>query len=124
MKGVGLLTAATLLAELPPITPDSDPRALCSWAGLTPRRRQSGSVERPARLGRAGNTYLRQALYMPALVAKRWNPALRDFASRLKASGKSTPAILGAVSHKMLRILLGMLRSNSDFNPNYSPQKS
>jgi transposase len=124
MKGVGLLTAATLLAELPPITSDSDPRALCSWAGLTPRRRQSGSVERPARLGRTGNAYLRHALYMPALVAKRWNPCLRNFAARLKANGKSTPAILGAISHKMLRILIGMLRSGTDFNPNWSPQKT
>jgi transposase len=123
LKGVGLVTAATLLAELPPITPRTDPRALCSWAGLTPRRRQSGSIELPSRLGRAGNAYLRHALYMPALVAKRWNPCLQTFAARLKANGKSTPAILGAISHKMLRILIGMLRSSSDFNPNYSSQK-
>lgn len=123
MKGVGLITAATLVAELPPITKDTDPRAICSWAGLTPRRRQSGTVELPARLGRAGNAYLRHALFMPALVAKRWNPCLRSFAARLKAAGKSTRAILGAISHKMLRILIGMLRSNSDFNPNWSPQK-
>jgi transposase len=60
---------------------------------------------------------------MPALVAKRWNPCLAAFAARLKAKGKSTPAILGAISHKMLRILVGMLRSNSNFDPNWSPQK-
>jgi transposase len=123
-KGVGLLTAATVVAELPPITPDTDPRALCSWAGLTPRRRQSGAFELPARLGRSGNAYLRSALYMPALVAKRWNPTLRAFALRLKANGKSTPAILGALSHKMLRILVAMLRSCSDFNPLYAAKKS
>lgn len=122
-KGIGLITAATVLAELPPIGPDTDPRAICSWAGLTPKRRQSGQLELPARIGRAGNAYLRHALYMPALVAKRWNPCLAAFAARLKANGKSTPAILGALSHKMLRILVGMLRSNSDFNPNWSPQK-
>lgn len=122
-KGVGLVTAATVWAELPPIDAHSDPRALCSWAGLTPRRRQSGQVELPTRIGRAGNAYLRQALYMPALVAKRWNPCLAAFAARLKAKGKSTPAILGAISHKLLRILVGMLRSNSDFDPSWSPQK-
>jgi transposase len=123
-KGIGLVTAATILAELPPIGPDSDPRAICSWAGLTPRRRQSGQLELPSRIGRAGNAYLRHALYMPALVAKRWNPCLAAFAARLKAKGKSTPAILGAISHKMLRILVGMLRSNSNFDPNWSPQKT
>jgi transposase len=123
-KGVGLVTAATVLAELPPISEDSDPRAICSWAALTPRRRQSGQVELPARIGRAGNAYLRNALYMPALVAKRWNPCLAAFANRLKAKGKSTSAILGAVSHKMLRILVGMLRSKTDFDPNWSSQKT
>lgn len=121
-KGVGLLTAAITLGELPPITSQSDSRALCAWAGLTPQRWQSGKTELPARLCRRGNTYLRQALYMPALVAKRHNPVLRAFAQRLAANGKSTPAILGAVSHKMLRILIGLLRSNSDFDPNWSVQ--
>ncbi len=123
LKGVALITAATLVAELPPITAQTDPRAICSWAGLTPRRRQSGTTELPARLGRAGNAYLRHALYMPALVAKRWNPCLRAFAERLKASGKSTPAILGAISHKMLRILVALLRSNCDFDPNWRPKQ-
>jgi len=123
-KGVGLVTAAALLAELPPIGKDADPRTICSWVGLTPRRRQSGTVELPARIGRAGNTYLRDALYMPALVAKRWNPCLAAFAARLKANGKTNPAILGAISHKMLRILVGMLRSNTNFDPNWSYQKT
>jgi transposase len=123
MKGIGLITAAITIAELPPITSDSDPRAICAWAGLTPARRQSGRTELPARLSRKGNVHLRQALYMPALVAKRYNPVLRAFALRLAANGKSNRAILGAVAHKMLRILVGLLRSNSDFDPNWSPKK-
>jgi transposase len=123
-KGVGLITAAITIAELPPISAQSDPRALCAWAGLTPRRWQSGNTELPARLSRKGNVYLRQALYMPALVAKRYNPLLRAFAQRLADHGKSTPAILGAISHKMLRILIGLLRSNSDFDPDWSLQKT
>ncbi len=123
-KGVGLVTAAITLAELPPVTAASDPRALCAWAGLTPKRWQSGQTEGRTRLCRKGNVYLRQALYMPALVAKRYNPTLRAFAQRLAENGKSTPAILGALSHKMLRILIGLLRSNTDFDPNWSLQKN
>jgi transposase len=123
-KGVGLITAAITLAELPPVTAQSDPRALCAWAGLTPKRWQSGNTEWPARLCRKGNVYLRQALYMPALVAKRYNPLLRLFAQRLAQKGKSTPAILGAISHKMLRILIGLLRSQTDFDPHWSLQEN
>ncbi len=121
VPGIGLLTAAIVVAELPPITPQSDPRALCAWTGVTPRRWQSGQSEGPSHLSRKGNAYLRQALYMPALVAKRFNPLLHSFALRLAANGKSSPSILGALSHKLLRILVGLLRSNSDFNPLHSP---
>ena len=123
-KGIGLVTAAVVLAELPPINAGADVRALSAWAGLTPHRRQSGHTEWPARLSRKGNAYLRNALYMPALVARRHNPLLRAFAARLQAAGKRSGAILGAVSHKLLRILVGLLRSHRDFDPNWAPQKS
>lgn len=124
LKGVGLVTAATVVAELPPITAQTDPRAIAAWCGLTPRRWQSGPREWVTRLSRKGNAYLRQALYMPALVAKRHNPLLRAFAQRLAAKGKTNGAILGALSHKMLRILVGLLRTNTDFDPNWSFQKN
>ncbi len=124
LKGVGLVTAATTIAELPPVTPESDPRALCAWAGLTPRRWKSGQLELPAHLSRKGNAYLRQALYMPALVAKRHNPLFRRFAERLAANGKTTGAVLGAIAHKMLRILVGLLKTQTDFDPNWSFKKT
>jgi transposase len=119
VKGIGLITAATIVAELPPITAKTDPRTICGWAGLTPRRWQSGQTEWRSRLSRKGNAYLRNALYMPALVAKRFNPVFRAMATRLAAKGKTNGAILGAISHKMLRIAVGLLRSNSDFDPNW-----
>ncbi|HVZ62999.1 MAG TPA: IS110 family transposase [Lacunisphaera sp.] len=121
-KGIGLITAAVAIAELPPIDRHTDPRAISAWTGLTPRRWQSGRTELPARLSRKGNAYLRQALFMPALVAQRHNPLLRAFAQRLAANGKRPGAILGAVSHKLLRIIVGLLRSQTDFDPNWSPQ--
>lgn len=124
LKGVGLITAATAVAELPPITPQSDPRTICGWAGLTPRRHQSGNGEWRTTISRKGNAYLRDALYMPALVARRYNPVLRAFANRLKANGKTSRAILGAVAHKMLRIFVGLLKSNTDFDPAWSFQKN
>lgn len=124
IKCIGLVTAATLVAELPPITPQTDPRAISAWAGLIPRRRQTGRTEWRSFLSRKGNAYVRNALYMPSLVAKRFNPTLRAFASRLAANGKSNPAILGAIAHKLLRIAVGLLKSKTDFDPNWAFQKS
>jgi hypothetical protein len=100
-KGVGLVTVAAVVAELPPITEQTDPRAISAWAGLTPRRWQSGPREWATRLSRKGHAHLRQVLYMPALVAKRHNPLLRTFAQQLAARGKTQ----GGIPHKMLRIL-------------------
>jgi len=118
-KGVGVITAATVIAELPPITAQTDPRTICAWAGLIPCRRQSGKTELPSRISKRGNRYLRHALYMPALTAKRFNPQIKTFAARLAERGKTKSAVLGAVAHKMLRILVGMLKHQSDYDPNW-----
>jgi transposase len=124
IKGIGDKTATVVLAELPPITPDSDPRALCAWCGLTPRRHQSGNFEGRAYLGRAGNVHLRKALFMPSLVAKNRNPVLQVFAQRLAQTGHRPTAILGAVSHKLLRLMIGLLKHQQDFDPNWHPKKT
>jgi transposase len=125
IPGIGEKTATVVVAELPPISPDSDPRALSAWAGLCPCRRQSGQWQGRSRLGRAGNVYLRRALYMPSLVAKRYNPRLRAFALRLASQSHHTHgAILGALSHKLLRIMIGLLRHQQDYDPNLYREKS
>jgi len=124
VKGIGRRTATIAIAELPTIQPHTDARAICAWVGLTPKRHQSGHTERRAHLSRKGNMYLRDALFMPALVAKRYNPLLKTFAQRLALKGKSNNSILGAIAHKLLRILVGLLKSNTNFDPNWSPKKT
>jgi transposase len=124
IKGLGLVTAATLVTELPPITEKTDPRSVCAWAGLVPRRRQTGRTESRSFISRKGNAHVRQALYMPALVAKRFNQTRHSFAERLATRGKSNPAILGAIAHKLLRIAVGLLRSKTNFDPHWSFSKT
>ena len=124
IKGVGWLTAVIAIAELPNVDQHTDARAICAWAGLIPKRWQSGKTELPSRLSKRGNRHLRQALFMPALVAKKHNPLLRAFADKLLAKGKRPGAIVGAVAHKMLRIIVGLLKSNSSFDPNWALNKT
>ena len=60
-------------------------RQAAPHAGLAPRREESGSsVRRNRGLGKEGSRYLRKALYMPALVAIKYNAPLSHFASRLR----------------------------------------
>jgi len=118
IKGIGSLTAAILLAEM--AGPDQVARArqAAAHAGLAPRREESGtSVRRRKGLGKEGNPYLRKALYMPALVALKYNPPLRAFAQRLTAKGKPKMAVVCAVMRKLLHIAFGVLKHQQPFNP-------
>jgi transposase len=63
--------------------------AVAAYAGLNPQQRQSGiSVNRPERISKIGNAVPRAALYLPALSAMRYNPAVVALVDRLKAQGR------------------------------------
>ena len=118
IKGIGSLTAAILLAEMAGPGQVQRARQAAAHAGLVPRHEQSGtSVRRNRGIGKEGNRYLRKALYMPALVAIKYNAPLRYFASRLRAAGKPKMKIVCAVMRKLIHIAFGILKHQQPFNP-------
>ncbi len=118
ITGIGSLTAAILLAEMARPGQVERARQAAAHAGLVPRREQSGSsVRRNRGLGRDGNRYLRKALYMPALVAIKYNAPLSHFASRLRSAGKPKMSIVCAVMRKLIHIAFGVLKHQQPFNP-------
>ncbi len=118
IPGVGTWTAARVLAEIDEIRGAVDARQLAAYAGLTPRERTSGSsVHRQPRLAKTGNSRLRRALYMPAIVALRHNPAVRALADRLRSRGKRPMVIVGAAMRKLLHLIYGVLKSGRPFDP-------
>jgi transposase len=122
IPGIGALTAIKLLAELPSVDTLPTARQAAAHAGLTPRHRQSGtSVRGRSRIAKTGNARLRHALYMPAIVAMRANPLLRQFAERLRAAGKAPRQIICAVMRKLLHQAYGVLKHATPFNPNHTP---
>ena len=89
-----------------------------AFVGLAPRRHESGSsVRGKARISRTGHTDLRQALYMPALVAYSRCAAFASFRQRLRAAGKPPKLIIVALMRKLLTIAQAILRSGQPFNP-------
>jgi transposase len=64
---------------------------------------------------------LRKALYMPAVVAKRHNPAIRAFCERLKANGKKGKAVICAAMRKLMHIAYAVLKSGKPFDPKFKP---
>jgi transposase len=99
-KGVGDNSALSLLAAMPELGKLSNNQAT-SLAGLAPFNRDSGNM-RGRRMIYGGRKEIRNALYMSALVASRYNPILKDFYQRLLANGKPKKLALIAVMRKLL----------------------
>jgi transposase len=116
VRGIARVSALHILAELVVLAPDMTARQWVAHAGLDPRHHESGtSVHKPARISRAGNRYLRSALFMPALVATQHDPNIRAFYQKLVDRGKTKMQAIVAVMRKLLHALHGMLRTDSDF---------
>jgi transposase len=115
IPGVGRQTAAMLLGSLPELGTVSGKEA-AALAGLAPRARDSGTVK-GVRTIFGGRGELRRALYMAAVSAMRFNPALRGFYARLRAAGKAAKVALVAVARKLLTIANAMVRDMQPWSP-------
>jgi transposase len=121
IPGIGAQTAAVLLAEIGRVEDYQSARQLAAYAGLTPSERSSGtSIHGKTRLSCTGNVRLRKALYMPAVVAMRYNPVLKAFSDRLLDRGKAKMQAIGAIMRKLVHLAFGILKSQQPFDPNYA----
>ncbi len=108
IPGVGETTAMALLIEMPEFG-GLEHGCVASLAGLAPIARDSGQ-HRGKRFIRGGRASLRQAVYMPALVAARFNPDLKTKYEALRAAGKPPKVALIAVMRKLLILANALLR--------------
>src|SRR3990167_9442817 len=85
-------------------------------AGIDPREYSSGrSVHKKTRISKAGNRHWRRALYMPALVAVRYDPHLRAFYHHPLEKGKEKLQALVAVMRKLLHAIFGMFKHHQPY---------
>ena len=117
VPGIGETSALYLAAELTLLPAGLGVRQWVAHSGLDPCHHQSGSsVRSPSRISRRGNRYLRQALYMPALVAVRHDPHLRGFYQALLQRHKKKLQALVAVARKILHAIYGMFRHDCAYD--------
>jgi transposase len=117
--GVGETLAALLLVEMPEPEVLRQSGEMVAYAGLNPSHHRSGtSIDRPTRISKIGNATLRSSLYMPALSAMRFNPAVAALVARLKQAGRLKPKqIVVAAMRKLLVICFGVLKTGKPFDP-------
>lgn len=115
--GIAKKTGPRILAELMMLPDDMSGPQWVAFAGLDPRPYESGtSTLKPRRITKAGNRYLREALYFPALVASQNDPNVKAFYEKLIAKGKKPLQALAAIMRKLLLAIWGMFKNNETWN--------
>lgn len=117
VPGVGDVTSAALIAGVPELG-KLNRQAIASLVGLAPFNHDSGRMHGQRSIW-GGRKTVRTALYMAAITAIRWNPAIRTFAQRLKQAGKKTKVVITACMRKLLITLNTMLKTNAIWKPTY-----
>lgn len=122
IPGIGILSAAQILAATLNFTLCDSPEQAASFAGLVPHARNSGtSVRGKSSVGCGGHARLRQSLYMAALSAVRFNPPVKSFYTRLIERGKPNKVARCAAARKLLHICWAVVVKQRDFDPNFVP---
>jgi transposase len=116
VKGVGRVTAQTLLADLPELG-RLNRKQIAALVGVAPFNHDSGTFRGQRRIW-GGRAPVRAVLYMASLSAKRFNPVIRLFYERLIAAGKPKKVALVACMRKLLTILNAMLRTGTPWRQN------
>jgi transposase len=124
ITGIGVQTAARLVAELGDPAAFRSAAALAAYVGVVPGTWQSGKRRLThARLAPTGHARLRAALWMPTLVAVRTNPWLRAYYERLRARGKLPKVALIAALHKLLFAIYSVAKHRRPFIPHLTVQR-
>jgi transposase len=117
VKGVGPTTASTLIAELPELGLLTR-KQITSLVGLAPLNRDSGTF-RGQRHIFGGRASVRRVLYVAALVASRFNPAIRACYERLVAAGKPKKVALVACMRKLLITINAIARDKTPWRADF-----
>lgn len=115
IPGIGRLTATTMLIDMPELG-HLDSKKIAALAGLAPMTQQSGKWQGKERIT-GDRSSIRRAIYMPALVAIRFNQDLRDKYQQLLKAGKAKKVAITAVMRRIIVLANTLLREDRDWQP-------
>ena len=125
LPGIGLLTAAIVLAETNGFDLIRNKRQLTSYAGFDIKEKQSGtSVKGKSRISKKGNKYLRKAMHLPALTAIRHNERFKAIFARLVSKHGIKMKAAVAIQRKLLEMIYTLYKTNKPFDKNYLMKKT
>ena len=114
--GLGPITTAWLVVGTVNFSLATTPEQLTAYVGLAPLPREAGSsVRGRRRIGHAGNSRVRMALYLATLNAARYNPTIKAFYQRLRAAGKPMKVARCAAARKLLHLAWALVKSRQPY---------
>lgn len=117
IPGIGERTSAIILAFYADTSRFTNSRQAAAFAGLDPRQYESGSsIKGKPRLSKIGHSFLRKAMYMPAMVTLYKTAWGKQFRNRLASAGKPNKLIIGAMTRKLIHVAFGVLKSAKPFD--------
>lgn len=120
IPGIGRKTAMMLVVLTDGFNRFESSSQLCSFCGLTPVIRQSGtSIKGRVRISKIGNSKLRNLLFMCSFTACKCNKACKEIYDRITEKGKSKKLALIAVCNKLLRQAFAIAKSGVEYNKEY-----
>jgi transposase len=120
IKGVGLITAATIIGETNGFTLFENKAQLVRYAGYDVQVFESGdSVKKESRISKQGNGHIRKALHFPALVVVKSNDVFKDLYTRVVSTTSIKMKAYVAVQRKLLVLIYTLYKKNVAFDPNY-----
>ena len=120
IPGLGTKTALFLIVITDGFDKFETAGQLCSYVGITPTIRQSGSsVRGKSRISKVGNQKLRNLLFLCAFSACKHNKACREIYERIVAKGKSKKLALIAVANKLLKQAFAIAKSGLPYDEKF-----
>lgn len=120
IPGIGLKTALFLIVVTDGFKKFENASQLCSYVGITPTIRESGSsVRGRSRISKVGNRKLRNLVFLAAFSAYKYNKACKALFDRIVAKGKSAKLALIAVANKILKQAFAIAKSGLPYDENF-----
>lgn len=117
IPGIGVDSAAVILAEFGDFAKYESPAQLLSFAGMEPGYFQSGTSESAGRMVKHGSSYLRYALMNCARSVVNYEPTFAEYYAKKRAEGKSYRVALSHTAKKLIRVLFTLQTKNLVYDP-------
>lgn len=118
IPGIGMIAAATILAEIGDINRFKSSSALVAFAGIDPTVRQSGEFSSTHNhMSKRGSPYLRHAIFLAATTCSFHNSPLNAYYKKKRDQGKHHLTATGAVARKLTSVIYAVLRDSKPYEP-------